>query len=235
MKHSSLAVLFGLNAASAFTSCPSSARVSTKRLASAVEGIPVTGEVKPTNNFVLVKVAEELEQTETGILLTGSAKIAKTEGKVISVGPGKTHPETGEPFDMPVETGDSVVYGKYDGTALDIDGVKHTLIRDDDVLVKFKGDELKLDTADVTRDNVLIDVERQEATEGGLLLGTSNDSETKPSTGKVVKVGPGRFANRAMGVAPEDNVRFRNYAGNEVEIEGKEYSVVRMEDILAKF
>lgn len=205
-----------------------------------VDGRTVTGEVKPANNFILVKKAGAVEKTEGGILLTGKAKVKKTEGTVVSVGPGKTHPETGAVFDMPVAPGEGVVYGKYDGTEIDIDGVKHTLIRDDDVLVKFTGDELKLETADVVRDAVLVYVETKEtATEGGILIAKSSKSERKPSTGKVVKVGPGRFATNGekmeMEVQPGDYVKFRDFAGNEVEIEGEEYSVVRMADILAKF
>ena len=205
-----------------------------------VDGRTVEGEVKPTNNFILVKIADAVEATEGGILLTGKAKITKTEGKVISVGPGKTHPETGAVFDMPVASGESVVYGKYDGTEIDIDGSRHTLIRDDDVLVKFTGDSLTLDSVEMVRDAVLVYVETKEReTEGGILIAKSSSSETKPSTGKVVKVGPGRFATNGdvmeMEVSPDDYIKFRDYAGNEVEIDGEEYTVVRMMDILAKF
>lgn len=205
-----------------------------------VDGRTVDGEVKPANNFILVKKAGAIEQTQGGILLTGKAKVVKTQGTVVSVGPGKTHPETGAVFDMPVAAGEGVVYGKYDGTEIDIDGAKHTLIRDDDVLVKFTGDELTLDSAEVVRDAVLVYVETKESsTEGGILIAKSSKSESKPSTGKVVKVGPGRFATNGakmeMEVKPGDFVKFRDFAGNEVEIEGEEYSVVRMADILAKF
>ena len=198
------------------------------------------GTVDPTNNFILLKVADAIDETAGGILLTGKAKVKKTEGQVVAVGPGKTHPETGALFDMPVDPGDSVVYGKYDGTAIDIDGGVHTLIRDDDVLVKFTGDSLSMDTVSVVRDAVLVYVETKEtATDGGILIAQSSNKDNKPSTGKVVKVGPGRFATNGermeMEVAEGDFVKFRDFAGNEVEIEGEEYSVVRMTDILAKF
>ena len=56
----------------------------------------------------------------------------------LPVGPGKTHPETGEAFEMPVTPGEGVLYGKFDGTEIEIEGSKHSLIRDQDVLVKFK-------------------------------------------------------------------------------------------------
>lgn len=199
-----------------------------------IDGTKVEGEVTAANNFILVQVADAVEKSDGGILLTGSAKVQKTEGTVVSVGPGKTHPETGEPFEIPVQAGEKVVYGKYDGTEIEIDGVRHSLIRDEDVLVKFTGDELTTESANVIRDSVLVYVEQKESeTEGGLLLTKSSNSENRQSTGKVVKVGPGLFAD--MEVAPGDSIKFREYFGNEVEIEGEEYTVVRMGDILAKF
>jgi chaperonin GroES len=141
---------------------------------------------------------------------------------------------------MPVASGENVVYGKYDGTEIDIDGDTHTLIRDDDILVKFTGDELILDTVDVVRDNILVKVDKsEEETEGGILLAKSATSEQKPSTGTVVKVGPGKMAADGtlmpMDVAVDDMVKFRDFAGNEVEIQGEEFSVVRMADVLAKY
>lgn len=205
-----------------------------------LDGRKIAGDVKPLNNFLLVKIAGYKEQTDGGILLTGKAKIKKTEGKVVSVGPGKTHQDSGVVFCMPVKEGEGVVYGKYDGTEIDLNGEKHILIRDDDVLVKFIGDELNLESADVTADNVLVYVERkEEETEGGILIAKSSKSESRPSTGQVVKVGPGRMAANgelmAMEVEVGDMVKFRDFAGNDVNIGDKEYSVVRMADILAKF
>jgi len=199
-----------------------------------------SGSVTPTNNFILVKLAPAQEETEGGILLTGKAKITKTEGSVVSTGPGKTHPDTGALFEMPVSPGDNVVYGEYDGTAIDIDGEKHTLIRDDDVLVKFSGDSLTLESCDVLRDSALVYVETKEtSTEGGILLASSSSTENRPSTGKVVKVGPGRFATNGermeMELEEGDYIKFRDYAGKDVEIEGNDYSVVSSLDILAKF
>jgi len=232
-----------LEAALGFTSIavPTNTRPSDSALfATVLEGRKIKGDVKPLNNFLLVKKAEAVEQTEGGILLTGKAKIVKTEGTVVAVGPGRTHQDSGIVFDMPVVPGEGVVYGKYDGTEVDLDGMAHTLIRDDDIVVKFTGGKLTLESVDVVRDNVLVFVDKSEQqTEGGILIAKSSKSESKPSTGEVVKVGPGRMASNGelmpMDVKPGDQVKFRDFAGNEVEIEGKEYSVVRMADILAKF
>jgi len=208
--------------------------------ATKLDGRKIKGDIKPLNNFVLVKTAEAIDSTQGGILLTGKAKIVKTEGTVISVGPGRTHQDSGVIFEMPVAEGDGVVYGKYDGTEIDIDGSKHTLIRDDDILVKFNGDALTLDSVDVVRDNVLVYAETKEvSTEGGILLASSSKKAQKPSTGEVIKVGPGKMAANgelmAMEVAVGDMVKFRDFAGNELEIDGKEYNIVKMSDILAKF
>lgn len=223
-----------------FSPTPCTRTASTSLYAATLDGRKIAGDVAPLNNFLLVKIAGAKDQTEGGILLTGKAKIKKTEGKVVTVGPGKTHQDTGVVFDMPVAPGEGVVYGKYDGTEIDLNGEKHILIRDDDILVKFTGDELTLEGADVTRDNVLVYVERKEAaTEGGILIAKSSKTENRPSTGEVVKVGPGRIAANGelmpMEVEAGDMVKFRDFAGNEVNIGDKEYSVVRMSDILAKF
>lgn len=209
-------------------------------LGATLEGRLIEGEIKPTNNFILVKVAAAVEETEGGIILAGKSKVTKTEGKVISVGPGKTHQESGILFPMPVSPGEGVVYGKYDGTEVEYNGDKHTLIRDDDILVTFTGDELTLDTVGVCSDSVLVEVEtaEEQATLTGLLIAQSSNKK-KPSTGTVVKVGPGRMASNGvfmeMDVAVGDMVKFRDFAGNEVRIKNEEYSVVRFSDILAKF
>jgi len=197
------------------------------------------GSVQPTNNFLLIKVVPPKEETEGGILLTGKNAIQKTQGSVMELGPGKTHPDTGAIVPMPVAIGDNVVYGEFDGTEIEIDGTKHTLIRDDDILVKYTGETLSLDTCDAVRDTVLVYVETKEtATEGGILLAATSTSN-RPSTGKVVKCGPGRYATNGelMGMDLEvgDYIKFRDYAGKEVEIDDEEYTVVHALDILAKF
>jgi chaperonin GroES len=141
---------------------------------------------------------------------------------------------------MPVETGDGVIYGEYDGTQVKIDGVTHSLIRDSDILVKYKGEKLTLDSVEAVNDYVLVYVETREAqSEGGLFLASTSEGNKRPSTGKVVKVGPGRMAEDGslmpMTVSEGEEVKFRDYAGNEVTIGDDEYSVVQMADIIAKF
>jgi len=208
---------------------------------STLDGRKIEGDIKPLNNFLLLKVAEAQEQTDGGILLTGKAKIQKTEGTVIAVGPGKTHADSGIVVQMPVAPGDGVVYGQFDGTEINLNGDKHTLIRDDDILVKFDGSQpLSLENVDVTADNVLVYVAKNEQTsEGGILIARASSKDSKPSAGVVKKVGAGKMASNgeliAMDVEVGDMVKFRDFAGNEVTIGGEDYSVVRMADILAKY
>mmetsp|Transcript_24442 Transcript_24442/g.45182 ORF Transcript_24442/g.45182 Transcript_24442/m.45182 type:complete len:270 (-) Transcript_24442:43-852(-) len=200
------------------------------------------GAIRPLSNFILVRVADIQDKTESGILLSKTAKIEKTEGRVVSVGPGKVHQDSGLPFEMPVSEGDGVVYGKYDGTMVEYNGDRHALIRDDDVLVKYEGEKLTVDGVGVCNENVLVLAdETEDETSGGLLLAApgKDSAESRPSTGTVVKVGPGKMAadgtRMAMTVEEGDRVKFRDFAGYEVDIEGKEYSVVKMPEILAKF
>jgi chaperonin GroES len=206
-----------------------------------IDGRTIEGDFKPTNNFILVKLGETAGQSEGGLFLTAKkAKFKKAEGQIVSTGPGRTHEETGFVFPMPLAPGDGVVYGKFDGEELNIDGAKHILIQDNDVVVKYSGAELTLETANVIADNVLVYIERKkEEKAGDIFIAKSSFTDARPSSGEVVKVGPGRHAANGemmpMEVAPGDMVKFRDFAGQDVTFDGKDYSVVRMSDILAKF
>lgn len=215
-------------------------QISTELFQNVLEGRKIGGEIKPVNNFILVKIIGKKETSDGGILLTGSAKEEKTRGKVISVGPGKTHQETGRVFEVPVQPGDGVVYGQYDGTEINFNGEPHMLIRDDNVLIKYEGEKLTLDSVDVVRDRVLVKIDDDEqATAGGVILAASSSQENRPSTGTVMKVGGGSMAGDGsllpMNLSVGEKVKYMDFAGNEVEIEGEEYSVVRMAEIVAKF
>lgn len=163
----------------------------------------------------------------------------------MALGEGKPHQESGILYPMPVEVGENVIYGKYDGTKFEMNGETHALIRDDDILIKFEANsELTLDSVDVVSDNVLIHVltkgEEQQTSGGLFLASTKSDDASRPSTGTVVKVGPGHMAADGTlmsmsNLQPGDTVKFRDFAGNEVAIGNKEYSVVRVTDVLAKF
>ena len=143
-------------------------------------------------------------------------------------------------MDIAAAVGDSVVYGKYDGSELKYNDINHQMIKDDDVLFKYSGTEMKLDLIQCVKDQVLIRLPpKEEAASSGIILSTPGDKEKKPDHGTVVKIGPGRQAGNGkhmpIQVEANDKVRFRSFAGNEIKIQGLDYIVVRAYDILAKW
>ena len=89
--------------------------------------------VRPLNDRILVKRLEEEEKTKGGIIIPDSAKEKPAEGKVIAVGKGKVN-EKGDRIKMDVKVGDRVLFSKYGGTDVNIDGEDHLIMREDDIL-----------------------------------------------------------------------------------------------------
>ena len=89
--------------------------------------------LRPLADRVIVKQSEAEEKTKIGILLPDTAKEKPTKGKVISVGPGKLD-DNGKPMELGVRAGDTVYYGKYSGTDIEVDGEKFVILRETDVL-----------------------------------------------------------------------------------------------------
>ena len=89
--------------------------------------------LKPLGDRVVVKAAEAEEKTKSGILLPDSAKEKPTKGKVISAGPGRLD-DKGKPMPLGVKAGDTVYYGKYSGTEVEVDGQKFVILREQDIL-----------------------------------------------------------------------------------------------------
>jgi chaperonin GroES len=89
--------------------------------------------VKPLNDRVLVLRIGEEEKTSGGIIIPDTAKEKPQEGKVIAVGPGKVNDE-GKKITLDVKAGDKVLFGKYSGNEIKIDGVEHLIMREDDIL-----------------------------------------------------------------------------------------------------
>ncbi|MBN1849741.1 MAG: co-chaperone GroES [Deltaproteobacteria bacterium] len=89
--------------------------------------------IKPLNDRVLVLRIEEEEKTSGGIIIPDTAKEKPQEGKIIAVGPGKMD-EAGNRTPMDVKKGDRVLFGKYAGNEIKIDGVEHLIMREDDIL-----------------------------------------------------------------------------------------------------
>jgi chaperonin GroES len=89
--------------------------------------------IRPLQDRLIVKRIEEESKTAGGIIIPDSAKEKPQEGKVIAVGKGKIG-EDGKVQKMDVKKGDVVLFGKYAGTEVNIEGEEHLIIREDDVL-----------------------------------------------------------------------------------------------------
>lgn len=89
--------------------------------------------VKPLEDRVLIKPIERESVTDSGIYLPESSKERPVQGKVVAVGPGRRL-DNGKRADMSVKKGDTVVYGKYSGTEVEIKGVDHLILRESEVL-----------------------------------------------------------------------------------------------------
>ncbi len=89
--------------------------------------------IKPLSDRVLVEILEAEEKTRGGIILPDTAKEEKTEGKVVSVGPGKTL-DSGKIQEPQVKKGDRVIFGKYAGDEIVIEGKKHKILSENDIL-----------------------------------------------------------------------------------------------------
>lgn len=89
--------------------------------------------IKPLQDRIIVKRIEEEEKTKGGIIIPDAAKEKPQEGKVIAVGDGKVL-DNGQKFALTVKVGDKILFGKYSGTEIKIDGEEHLIMREDDVL-----------------------------------------------------------------------------------------------------
>ena len=89
--------------------------------------------VRPLHDRLIVRRIEEEEKTAGGIIIPDTAKEKPQEGRVVAVGPGKLD-EEGEVRPLEVNKGDRVLFSKYAGTEIQLEGVEHLIIREDDVL-----------------------------------------------------------------------------------------------------
>lgn len=89
--------------------------------------------VRPLADRILIRRVEEAEKTRGGIIIPDSAKERPLEGNVIAVGSGKRL-EDGTLVKLDVKAGDKILFGKYAGTEIKVDGVEHIIIREDEVL-----------------------------------------------------------------------------------------------------
>ena len=89
--------------------------------------------IKPLQDRIVIKRIEEEEKTKGGIIIPDSAKEKPQEGRVVAIGDGKTL-ESGKKAPLTVKPGDKILFGKYSGTEIKIDGEEHLIMREEDVL-----------------------------------------------------------------------------------------------------
>ncbi|HEX9883685.1 MAG TPA: co-chaperone GroES [Desulfobaccales bacterium] len=89
--------------------------------------------VKPLNDRVLVKRLEEVQVTKGGIVIPDTAKEKPIEGRIMAVGPGKMS-DAGNRMALQVKEGDKVLFGKYAGTEIKIEGEEYLMMREEDLL-----------------------------------------------------------------------------------------------------
>jgi chaperonin GroES len=95
--------------------------------------------LKPLGDRLIVQAVEEEETTSSGIVLPDTAKEKPQRGKVLAVGDGKRSEESGKPIPLDVAEGDEVLYSKYGGTEIKVDGDDLLVLRESDVLAKVAG------------------------------------------------------------------------------------------------
>jgi chaperonin GroES len=88
--------------------------------------------IRPLHDRILVKRIAEEEKTKGGIIIPDTAKEKPQQGTVVAVGPGRR--EDGKVVPLDVKAGDTVLFGKYAGTEIKIEGEEHLILREEDVL-----------------------------------------------------------------------------------------------------
>jgi chaperonin GroES len=92
--------------------------------------------IRPLGDRIVVQRTKHEEKTKGGIIIPDSAKEKPIEGLVIAVGAGKVL-KNGKVHPLDVKAGDKVLFGKYSGTEVKLDGEEHVLLREDDVLAVY--------------------------------------------------------------------------------------------------
>jgi chaperonin GroES len=98
--------------------------------------------VRPLRDRILVKRVEEKEQRVGGIIIPDTAKEKPQQGKVVAVGKGRVN-DKGETFPLDVKVGDTVLFGKYAGNEIKLDGEEFLIMREEDVLGVIDGGKKK--------------------------------------------------------------------------------------------
>jgi chaperonin GroES len=100
-------------------------------------GTKAATKIQPLADRVVVKAIEEAEQMRGGLYIPDTAKEKPSQGEIVAVGPGKLSDE-GTRVEPDVKVGDKVLYGKYAGTDVTLDGEEFLILRESDVLAVIK-------------------------------------------------------------------------------------------------
>lgn len=93
--------------------------------------------LKPLQDRVMIRKIEEEQKSAGGIIIPDTVRERSMQGEVVAVGPGKMD-ANGQRTKMSVQTGDRVMYGKFAGTDVDIDGEEHLVMREEDIMAKVE-------------------------------------------------------------------------------------------------
>ena len=94
--------------------------------------------IQPLHDRVIVKRVEEEEKTKGGIIIPDTAKEKPQEGLVIAVGSGRIEEEGNKKVPLEVKKGDRVLFSKYAGTEINIDGEEHLIMKEEDIIALIK-------------------------------------------------------------------------------------------------
>jgi chaperonin GroES len=209
-----------------------------------LENQAISGPLTPVGSQIIVRVREKTGVSAGGVVMMEKDQDRPTEGEVVALGPGRKHLESGRDIPMPCAVGDKVLYGEYRGTACKYNGKDHQFVRDEDIMFVYSGDTVTPESVKMIGDQILVKADDKEnMTSGGLLLApTGEDGGSmipKPTTGTVVAVGSGHMTAKGdilpMPVKTGDRIKFQRFAGENVQMSGQAYKVVRSNDILLKW
>ena len=93
--------------------------------------------IQPLADRLVVQALEEVQQTKGGLYIPDTAKEKPMQGKIVAAGPGKLS-EEGTRVPLDVKVGDTVLYGKYSGTEVSVDGEDYLILRESDVLAVIR-------------------------------------------------------------------------------------------------
>jgi chaperonin GroES len=186
--------------------------------------------IRPLNTRIVIRPDDPEERSKGGIIIPDNLKERPARGTVVSKGPGMLM-KTGSRWPMPpIENGDKVLYSKFAGTELKVDGVLHLVLRDDDIMAVGRGEKLQ-----PVGDRVLVRIDKAaDRTGGGIIIPDS--AKEKPLMGEVMAVGEGKPVEDGtlfpLDVQVGNRVHIAKYSGIEVLVEGEKYTIFREDDLL---